>query len=300
VPDAAAAMEVLLVDKPTGCTSHDVVALARRSLGVRKAGHAGTLDPIATGLLVLGLGRATRLLGYLTGLDKEYEAVARLGVATDTLDREGEVVAEDSAWVGLADAEVRRATSGILGTHEQTPPSYSAVKVGGVAAHRLTRRGEKVELPPRRVVVRELEVVGFELPEVRFRVLCSSGTYVRSLAAELGRRLGTNAHIAELRRTRVGSFSVADAASLAELRSGSVPRRARMGPVAALSHLPSIAVDERDAARLADGARVPASAADSAQATFVADEGDRLVAVGEVRGGVLRPRTVFRRGVGGR
>ena len=300
MPDAAAAMEVLLVDKPAGCTSHDVVALARRSLGARKVGHAGTLDPIATGLLVLGIGRATRLLGYLSGLDKEYEAVARLGVATDTLDREGKVVAEDSAWVGLADAEIRPAASGICGTLEQVPPSYSAVKVGGVAAHRRTRRGENVELPPRRVVVRELEIVGVELPEVRFRVLCSSGTYIRSLAAELGRRLGTSAHIAELRRTRVGSFSVADAASLAELRSGTVPRRARVGPVAALSHLPSIAVDERDAARLADGARVPASAADSAQATFVTDKGDRLVAVGEVRGGVLHPRTVFRRGVGGR
>ena len=288
-------MEVLLVDKPAGCTSHDVVALARRSLGARKVGHAGTLDPIATGLLVLGIGRATRLLGYLSGLDKEYEAVARLGVATDTLDRDGAKVAEDAAWTGLADAELRRAAAGMVGAMEQTPPAYSAIKVAGVAAHRRARRGEKVELAPRRVTVREFEVVGFRLPEVRFRVSCSSGTYVRSLAAELGRRLGTNAHLSELRRTRVGSFSVRAAASLQQLRAGTPPERARLRPTAALAHLPSIAVDEREAAMLANGARVPRDAPDCAAAVFSAAAGDRIVAIGAVRGGVLEPRAVFRR-----
>ena len=184
--EPAAAMGMLLVDKPAGITSHDVVAVVRRSLRVRKAGHAGTLDPFATGLLVLGIGRATRLLEYLAGLDKEYLATARLGVATDSQDPEGSVTAEDDCWRSLDTDRIRTAAAAMAGRLVQSPPVYSAVKVGGVPAHRRVRRGEAVELPAREVTVHALEVLAVDLPEVRFRAACSSGTYVRSLAVELG------------------------------------------------------------------------------------------------------------------
>lgn len=287
-------MGILLVDKPAGVTSHDVVAVARRGLGVRKAGHAGTLDPFATGLLVLGVGRATRLLEYLVGLDKEYEGTARLGVATDSLDPEGERVAEDSRWEGLTVDRIRAVAADMAGTLLQTPPVYSAVKVGGVPAHRRARRGERVELRPREVTVRAMEVLEVRLPEVRIRVACSTGTYVRSLAAELGERLGTACHLVALRRTRVGAFHVCDAAALGAVQGGRIPDGAWVEAVSALSHLPCVAVEPREAEMLAAGKRVPSEARDCGAAVF-ALPGGRLVAVGAVRGGVLEPRKVFQR-----
>ena len=291
-----AAMGMLLVDKPAGITSHDVVAVVRRALGVRKAGHAGTLDPFATGLLVLGIGRATRLLEYLSGLDKEYEATARLGVATDSQDPEGELIAEDDRWRGLTADGIRVAGAGMVGRLAQSPPVYSAVKVGGVPAHRRVRRGESVELPAREVDVRAMEVVGVGLPEVRFRVACSSGTYVRSLGVELGERLGTGCHLTALRRTGVGDFDVRDAAPLEAVRGGEIPARARVDAVSALAHLPRVVVDPGEAAMLATGKRVPNGAPDCNVAVFaLPGDGDRLVAVGAVRDGVLEPRKVFHR-----
>ena len=292
--DPSATMGILLVDKPAGITSHDVVAVARRSLGVKKVGHAGTLDPFATGLLVLGIGRATRLLEYLSGLDKEYEATARLGVATDSQDPEGAVIARDDGWRGLGANRVRMVAAGMVGRMLQSPPVYSAVKVGGVPAHRRVRRGESVELPARDVVVHSLEVLETDLPEVRFRVACSSGTYVRSLGAELGERLGTCGHLTALRRTRVGALGVRDAAPLEAVRGGSIPECARVGAVAALGHLPCVVVDAGEASMLATGRRVPNGAPDCGAAVF-ALPGDRLVAVGAVRDGVLEPRKVFHR-----
>lgn len=287
-------MGMLLVDKPAGITSHDVVAVVRRSLGVKKAGHAGTLDPFATGLLVLGVGRATRLLEYLTGLDKEYEATARLGVATDSQDPEGVVVAEDDRWRGLGRDRIRLVAAGMVGSLQQSPPVYSAVKVGGVPAHRRVRRGERVELPPREVTVHALEVLEADLPEVRFRVACSSGTYVRSLGVELGERLGTACHLTALRRTRVGGFHGCDAVGLEGVRGGDTPPRSWMDPVSALAHLPRVVVRAGEAAMLATGKKVPSGAPDCDVAVFTLP-GDRLVAVGAVRDGALRPRKVFHR-----
>ena len=287
-------MGILLVDKPAGVTSHDIVAVVRSAVEVNKVGHAGTLDPFATGLLVLGIGRATRLLEYLAGLDKEYEGTARLGVATDSLDPEGERVVEDDRWKGLTEARIRSAAEGMVGPLLQTPPVYSAVKVGGVPAHRRTRRGERVELRPREVTVHALEVLEVALPEVRFRVACSSGTYVRSLAAELGERLGTACHLAALRRTRVGGLHVRDAAPPGAVQGGGMPSRAWVGAVPALAHLPCVAVAPREAAMLATGQRVSSSAPDCGAAVFVLP-GERLVAVGAVRDGVLQPRKVFHR-----
>lgn len=287
-------MGMLLVDKPAGVTSHDVVAVVRRALKVRKAGHAGTLDPFATGLLVVGIGRATRLLEYLAGLDKEYEATARFGVATDSQDPEGVVIAEDDRWRELAGDRIRAAAEGMVGRLRQSPPVYSAVKVGGVPAHRRVRRGERVELPPREVIVHALAVVEVELPEVRLRVACSSGTYVRSLSVELGERLGTACHLAALRRIRVGGFHVRDAVGLEGVRGGGIPARARVDPVSALAHLPRVVVEPGEAAMLATGKRVPNGAPDCGAAVF-ALPGDRLVAVGAVRDGALVPRKVFHR-----
>ena len=285
-------MGMLLVDKPAGITSHDVVVVVRRALGMRKAGHAGTLDPFATGLLVLGIGRATRLLEYLSGLDKEYEATARLGVATDSQDPEGAVIAEDDRWEDVTADRIRAVAGGMVGSLLLSPPVYSAVKVDGVPAHRRVRRGESVELPRRDVTIHAFEVLGVDLPEVRIRVACSSGTYVRSLGVELGARLGTACHLTALRRTRAGTFDVRDATALEAVRSGGIPARARVGAVSALAHMPSVVVDCDEAAMLATGKRVPSGAPDCGVAAFVLPD-DRLVAVGAVRDGVLQPRKVF-------
>lgn len=292
--EPSAPMGILLVDKPAGVTSHDVVAVVRRALAVRKVGHAGTLDPFATGLLVLGIGRATRLLEYLTGLDKEYEATARFGVATDSQDPEGAVIAEDDCWEDLTADRIRAVAGGMVGSLLRSPPVYSAVKVGGVPAHRRVRRGESVELPPREATVHALEVLGVDLPEVRFRVACSSGTYVRSLGVELGQRLGTGCHLTALRRTRVGTFDVRDAVGLEAVRGGGIPARARVDAVSALAHLPRVVVGPDEAAMLATGKKVPNGAPECGAAVF-ALPGDRLVAVGAVRDGVLEPRKVFHR-----
>jgi tRNA pseudouridine55 synthase len=200
---------LLLVDKPAGITSHDAVQRVRRALGTRKVGHAGTLDPLATGLLVIGLERATRLLRFLGELPKSYEGTGLLGVETTTLDADGEVVRASPVEVG--EGELRSAMAALTGRIEQVPPAYSAVKVGGVALHRAARRGEAVEAPPRQVEIHAFELRRFRSPRFDFSVRCSGGTYVRSLVAEVGSRLRCGAHLASLRRTDVGPFSVKDA-----------------------------------------------------------------------------------------
>lgn len=285
-------MRFLLVDKPAGITSHDVVAAARRGLGVRRVGHAGTLDPFATGLLVLAVGKATRLLEYLVGFDKTYRATARLGVATDSQDRDGARIAEDDNWASLKRRQLEAAAVGMVGRLSQIPPVYSAVKVDGIPAHRRARRGERVVLSPREVTVDSFDVLDYVPPRVHIRVTCSSGTYVRALSVEFGRRLGTSCHLAELRRTRVGSFHVRQAASLASLVAGEPRQGAWVGAVSALAHLPRVVVGAEEAAKLAAGRQIPGDAPDRGAAVFVLP-GERLVAVGAVRDGVLRPRKVF-------
>ena len=285
-------MRFLLVDKPAGVTSHDVVAAARRGLEERKVGHAGTLDPFATGLLVLAAGKATRLLEYLVGFDKTYRATARLGVATDSQDRDGARIAEDDNWTSLKRGQLEAAAAGMVGRLSQVPPAYSAVKVDGVPAHRRARRGERLALAPRDVTLSSFEILDYVPPRVHFRVACSSGTYVRALAVEFGKRLGTSCHLAELCRTRVGSFHVRHAASLASVAAGEPGPGAWVGAVSALSHLPRVVVGADEAAKLAAGRWIPMDAPDRSAAVFVLP-GERLVAVGAVRDGVLRPRKVF-------
>ncbi len=207
---------LVVVDKPGGITSHDVVSRVRRLSGTRKVGHAGTLDPMATGVLVLALNRATRLLGHLTLEDKRYDATIRLGATTSTDDAEGDLL-ESRATDDLTDDAVRRALATFVGPLDQVPSAVSAVKVDGKRAYARVRAGESVELPSRRIVIHSLEVDTVELPDVRVSLHCSSGTYVRAIARDLGAALGVGGHLTALRRTAVGSFTLDDAATLEEL-----------------------------------------------------------------------------------
>jgi tRNA pseudouridine55 synthase len=235
---------LLLIDKPGGITSHDAVAAVRRALGTKKVGHAGTLDPMATGLLVIGVGRATRLLRFLGDLPKTYEGSFRLGVRTTTLDADGDVVSE--APVAATRADVADAMTALVGDSLQTPPAYSAVKVGGTKLYEAARRGEALTAAPRPVRVQAFELTDLRLPDVAFRVVCGGGTYVRVLAADVGDTLGCGAHLTRLRRTAIGSFSVAAAASPED--PGAPLPAAR-----AVAHLPRIVLEPEEAVAAGHG-----------------------------------------------
>ncbi len=206
---------LLLVDKPAGPTSHDVVARVRRALGTKRVGHAGTLDPAATGLLVLGVGSGTKLLRFIEARAKNYEATVMLGRSTSTEDAEGETVEEKAVACGpdLED-RVRAAAAGLVGRLEQTVPAYSAVKVGGERLYKKARRGEAGERPRRTVDIHRLRVLGLEGPAVRIEAVVSKGTYIRTLGVQLGAALGLPAHVSTLRRTRVGAWTVDQASGL--------------------------------------------------------------------------------------
>jgi len=209
----------LAVDKPAGMTSHDVVARCRRALAERRIGHAGTLDPPATGVLVLGVGRATRLLRFAENHDKEYVAEVVFGAATDTQDATGSTIAEVDA-TGLTERAVADVLPTFTGTIDQVPPMVSAVKVAGERLYKKARRGEEVERAPRTVQVHAIELLWFEpgpRARARLRITCSKGTYVRTLAADIGAALGVGAHVATLRRTRVGTWDEAMCAALEDV-----------------------------------------------------------------------------------
>jgi tRNA pseudouridine55 synthase len=238
-PSAEPPSGLLLVDKPAGITSHDAVDRVRRALATRKVGHAGTLDPMATGLLLIGVGRATRLLRFLGELEKRYEGSALLGVETDTLDADGEVIATHDPS-SVAEAALREEMARLEGDIEQVPPAYSAVKVGGERLYRAARRGEPVEAPARAVRVAAFELRTFDPPRFDFVVVCSGGTYVRSLVADVGSGLGCGAHLTALRRVAIGSFEVGD---------GAPPEDP--GPLqpldAAVRHLPAFILEPEEA-----------------------------------------------------
>ena len=219
---------LLVIDKARGWTSHDVVARVRRLTGVRRVGHGGTLDPLATGVLPLGIGRGTRVLEYLGAADKRYTATIRLGASTDTYDADGAVTATHP-WQSLNDADVRAALMQFVGDIEQRPPVYSAIKVGGVPSHRLARANRAAVPPPRRVTIYALTVLRLDLPDVTIDVHCSKGTYIRSLAHDLGVRLDCGAHLTALRRTAAGDLVIGQALTLdqweAALIDGSWPAR---------------------------------------------------------------------------
>lgn len=209
---------ILLVDKPGGMTSHDVVDAVRRIAGIRQVGHAGTLDPMATGLLILGLGRATKVLEFFEGLDKEYRVRVKLGEETDTLDRDGKVLRTADASHVTREAALQ-ALKSFEGEYEQVVPAYSAVRVGGRKLYELARSGQKIQTPSRKVKVFTSELIAFDLPFLEFRVRCSKGCYVRALARDLGERLQTLATCHEVRRIKVGDFAAEAAARLSDLKS---------------------------------------------------------------------------------
>jgi tRNA pseudouridine55 synthase len=285
---------VLVCDKPAGMTSHDVVARVRRLAGQRRVGHGGTLDPPATGVLVLALGRATRLLPFLPMEPKRYLARIAFGAETDTLDASGTVTAT-AETAGVDEPALRGALGGFLGPQQQLPPMVSAVKVGGERLYAKARRGESVERATRPIVVHALELVDFaagERPEATVAVTCSGGTYVRSLAADLGRALGTLAHLAGLRRTAVGQFTERDAHTLPALEAlaGGL-ERVVLAPAQALRSISVRPLSGAEAAALATGATLPPSGRAEPVAALAPD--GRLVAVIQDDAGRARSRVVL-------
>jgi tRNA pseudouridine55 synthase len=296
--DADVPPGILLVDKPGGMTSHDVVARARRALSVRRVGHAGTLDPMATGLLLLGVGSATRLLGYLGGHDKTYEATIRFGETTVTDDREGELLATVPAG-HLDDDAVRTALTAQTGPLLQVPSSVSAVKVAGRRSYERVRAGETVELEPRPVTVHRLEVHRIERPtsdliDVDVTVECTAGTYIRAIARDAGAALGVGGHLTALRRTASGPFRIADAAAVEDAAAGLLAGggAGSLGLAeAAVTVFPERRLTPEDAVALGYGQRIaPTGGAGLAAAT--APDG-RLVALVEDAGGTARVAVGF-------
>lgn len=277
---------LLLVDKPAGISSHGAVAQVRRALSERKVGHSGTLDPMATGLLVLGVGRATKLLTYLVGEDKTYTATIALGAATDTDDALGEVTATADASA-LSLARVEEALAGLRGTIQQVPSTYSAIKIDGQRAYARARAGADVQLPERAVTVHRLDVVAFrqgQLASLDVVVECSAGTYVRALARDLGAALGVGGHLTALRRTRVGTFEVSDAVAPDAVSAADV----RALEVAAGGLFPTWEADPATVRALGFGQQVAPPPAGSLTAVY---DGAALVALVRPDG---RPELVFR------
>ncbi len=273
---------LLLIDKPAGITSHDAVNLVRRVLGTRKVGHAGTLDPLATGLLLIGVGRATRLLRFLGDLPKVYQGIGLLGVETTTLDAEGDVVRRSPADV--TELELRAAMGTFIGDIEQVPPAYSAVKVGGRKLYEAARRGNPAQGPPRRVRVDAFDLLGLEGPRFEFLVRCSAGTYVRSLVADVGGELGCGAHLVALRRTAIGEYRVDDA----------TPPEApgELQPVdGAVAHLAAIGLTE-DEARAATHGSILGPAGIEGPYRVLGPEG-RLIGIYSDRGAKAVPEVIL-------
>jgi tRNA pseudouridine55 synthase len=287
---------LVVVDKPAAWTSHDVVAKLRKVYRQRRVGHAGTLDPDATGVLLVGLGRATRLLRFLQDAGKGYRGTIVFGVSTTTLDASGEVV--DRRPMPIDQADVEAVVPAFLGEIEQLPPMVSAVKVGGRRLHELARRGEEVERAPRRVRVDRIDVERFEpgpYPSATVLVECSSGTYVRSLAADIGARLGGVAHLGELRRLHIGSFQLDEARTLADIEKD--PDAAALPPAVAMRDLEQVSIDAEQARAVAHGVTFPAAVFAGANAgpgpfAVLGPDGE-LLAVYERRRAAVKPAVVL-------
>ena len=292
---------VVNLDKPVGPTSHDMVGLLRRLTGTHRIGHAGTLDPLASGVLPILVGAATRFSEELTGGAKRYEAVVRLGSRSLTDDGEGPITASDAPLP--ADDEIRGVVREFVGTFAQRPPAFSARKVGGQIAHRVARRGELLDVPSREVTIHSIDVMDMERGadgvEVRIDLRCGAGTYVRSLARDLGERLGCGGYLRALRRTEAGGLSVVDAITpedLAELAASGRFGEALI-PVGEVLPLPRMALDAEAAWRFVHGSaqRVGDGAAGGRTAVF---EGDTLLGIGSVDAGILQPQKVVPREAG--
>lgn len=288
---------VLVVDKPVGLTSHDVVQIIRRGTGIRRAGHTGTLDPRASGVLVVLIGPAVRLSEYVSASDKRYQATIRLGSSTDTYDAEGTIMGESTSVLDITEEMFTEVLQQFVGEIEQVPPPYSAVKVKGRKAYDMARKGEDVQLEPRKIQVYTLEVLEWAPPEVVVDVYCSSGTYVRSLANDLGEELGCGAHLIGLRRTKSGRFTLRDAVPLRRLQeafdAGEWYRQ--LIPAAeALADWPLVELSPDDVELIRHGHRVAGDSGASGWSRGVSQQGD-LVALLEFieETSEWQPRKVF-------
>lgn len=279
---------LVIVDKAAGMTSHDVVARVRRLAGTRKVGHAGTLDPMATGVLVLGLNRATRLLGHLMLTEKAYDATILLGTSTTTDDAEGEVTAT-APTDGVTEDAIRAALTAFVGEIDQVPTAVSAIKVDGKRAYQRVRDGEEVELKARRVTVHELTVTAVRGPEVDISVRCSSGTYIRAIARDVGAALGVGGHLTALRRTAVGRFDLAQARSLEQLGD-----ELTVVPIAdaARATFPGVDLDEQQALDVRVGRRLSLALPGAGEHALFAPDGEFL-ALYEPTDDGARPVAVF-------
>ena len=289
---------VLNINKPRGVTSHDVVSAVRRILGEKRIGHTGTLDPLATGVLVLCIGKATRIAQYLEAGEKEYRAVMRLGVTTDTLDAEGRTV-ETREYAPPDRAELDRVMQQFTGTIMQRPPAYSAIKVGGVPSYKLAREGKAEPLALRPVKISRIVLSSYEDPLAGITVTCSKGVYIRTLCADIGQALGMGAHLTGLVRTRSGRFSIEHALTLDQLIDRAASGRAEQAVVPiseALSDFPMVQIGAPEAALVRHGNQVPCpvSFANSLNDMVrLHDPAGRLLALARIVAGVLRPELVF-------
>lgn len=278
---------IILVDKPKDWTSHDVVAKLRGVLHERRIGHSGTLDPLATGLLVAFVGRATRAVEFAEADSKEYLAGLRLGVSTDTQDITGNIVAESAALPD--EAALREAIGRFIGDIEQIPPMYSAIKIGGKKLYELARRGESVERAPRKITVSAIDIAGRDGDDYILNISCSKGTYVRTLCSDIGEALGCGACMSSLRRTRAGVFSVDDAHSLADIEAA--VREGRLSdiilPVDTLfASFPKLTVSQSAAKRLKNGNIIKISAEDGEYKVY--SDSDEFLLLGRVECGKLK------------
>jgi tRNA pseudouridine55 synthase len=288
---------ILNVNKPAGLSSHDVVCRVRKITGQKKVGHAGTLDPLATGVLLICLGQATRVSQYLMSGSKTYRATIRLGISTDTYDSEGRITSQGPVDVTLL--QIERVLEGFVGALEQTPPMYSALKHEGTPLYRLARRGETVFRPPRRIEISSVRLLNWASPDLEIEVGCSKGTYIRSLAHEVGQRLGCGGHLRGLTRTASGPFRLAEAVTLERLAEAFT--RGEGGSLllpsdAALADLPSTTVDSATADDLANGRRAALDVPEHYSLCRVYTTEGELLALAQPEGeGLWRPYKVFRR-----
>lgn len=296
---------LFLLDKPAGLTSHDVVERVRRALSLPRIGHSGTLDPMATGLLLLCAGEAARLQGFFTLMDKSYEGVIRLGRATTTFDREGEAVGPERDAAGVRREGVEAAADSFRGEFLQSPPPYSAKKIGGRKFYEMARKGESVPVIPKKVRVRELSFGELSQGRLPFSISCSSGTYIRSIASDLGEKLGCGAHLESLRRTRIGDFHVSEAVALDRFEEMAPDERLESPHAVPLSrvHFPfeRVRLASLETWKIRKGQSIPARGVSSKEGDWVALVGpsDEMVALGRVspigtRGiALIRPKLVL-------
>jgi tRNA pseudouridine55 synthase len=287
---------VLVVDKPVGLTSHDVVQIVRRGTGIRRAGHTGTLDPRASGVLVVLLGPAVRLSEFVSAEDKRYQATIHLGSSTDTYDSEG-ITSSPEKEVDISQPDFEELLKTFEGEIEQMPPAYSAIKVQGKKAYELARKGEEVKLEPRIIQVHSIELLEWALPEVVVDVHCSSGTYVRSLANDIGEQLEVGAHLSGLRRSKSGHFTLKDAVSMRQLKEDfehGTWANSLIPAAEALGDWPTIELNEEQLKLVVNGNRIPVEGDSDGMARAVSEEGE-LVAILEVAGDgdEWQPRKVF-------